>query len=546
MNNENDPIIAQLHVLRASFAEQLPEKIQEIETCLGELRVGDAAPDALKTLHFLIHKLTGSGATFGFSALSTAARALESTLMAIINGKAKLTAVHLKSLSEDAALVKHAAMFPDAEKDTAHTPIIPIQSGPITQSIFMVEDDELFAKDVALKIGPSGYTVRCFSNLTSFREAIKDAQPAAIIMDMMLPDGNGADAIADLRETNNLSLPVIFLSSHGDLSVRLKAVQCGGYAYLTKPLDINALVDTLDKATLQQKVKPYRVLIVEDSQALAMLYSHTLKAAGMITETVMDPMNIMATLASFVPELILMDVYMPGCTGLELATVLRQQEKYVSVPIVFLSGETDLNKQLGAMQLGGDDFLVKPIQPDHLVLAVSNRVSRYRILRSFMKRDSLTGLYNHTTTKEYLEYAMAVAKRRGTSLVFAMIDLDHFKSVNDTYGHATGDRVIKSLTRLLQQRLRKTDILGRYGGEEFAVVLIDTDMENACKVMENIRRDFSQIRQEGNGVGFTSTFSCGISAFPAYDSAVALNDAADKAMYDAKHRGRNRIAIANG
>lgn len=375
---------------------------------------------------------------------------------------------------------------------------------------------------------------------------MKKTQPAVISMDMMLPDGNGAEMIADMRNKGQISLPVIFLSANGDLTPRLKAVRCGGYAYLTKPLEINTLIDTLDNVTLQKEVKPYRILIVDDPPSLAMLYAHTLKGVGMITETITEPMDIMTTLTSFAPELILMDVYMPNCSGLELAAVLRQQEKYVSIPIVFLSGETDLNKQLDAMQPGGNDFLVKPIQPDHLVSAVTIRVNRYRILRSFMKRDSFTGLYNHTTTTEYLNHALELARRRGTSLVFAMIDPDHFKSVNDTYGHATGDRVIKSLTRLLQQRLRKTDIIGRYGGEEFAAVLVDADIDNAYKVIEKIRADLSQIHQECDGVAFTSTFSCGIAAFPAYDNPVALKDAADKAMYEAKHGGRNRIIIANG
>lgn len=548
--NPTDTIFLKLQELRASFAAQLPEKIQEIETHWSAVLSGDTTAGTLKTLHLLAHKLTGSGATFGFSAVSAAARVLEEALQGILENGATPTTEYLDLVTQHVSMLKYAMTMPDKVNDIATT--TPIQDSATAmadetanQLIFIIDDEEPFTRDLALKVSHSGYTVRFFLDLASFKEGMKHARPAAIIMDMMLPDGNGADAIAEMRDKDKLALPVIFLSANDDFQMRLKAIRCGGYAYFTKPMDINALVDTLDKATIHQKVKPYRVLVIDDSPSLAMLYSHTLKAVGMITETISDPMAIMDTLASFAPELILMDVYMPNCNGLELAAVLRQQEKYVSIPIVFLSGETDLDKQLDAMRLGGDDFLVKPIQPDHLISAVTTRTSRYRILRSLMKRDSLTGLYNHTTTTEYLNHALELARRRKASLVFAMIDIDRFKSVNDTYGHAAGDRVIKSLTRLLQQRLRKADIIGRYGGEEFAAVLVDADIDNAYKILEKIRVDFSQLHQECEGVAFTSTFSCGIAAFPTYDNPISLKDAADKAMYEAKHAGRNRVMIAD-
>jgi diguanylate cyclase (GGDEF)-like protein len=211
---------------------------------------------------------------------------------------------------------------------------------------------------------------------------------------------------------------------------------------------------------------------------------------------------------------------------------------------VFLSAETSLDKQLSAMSLGGDDFLIKPIQAEHLIRAVSSRAQRSRVLRSFMVRDSLTGLLNHTRTKEQLDFEVARARRQNGALSFAMIDIDHFKSVNDTYGHPVGDRVIKSLSRLLQQRLRKTDVIGRYGGEEFAVILPNTDGPSAVKVFDVIREGFAQIRQRAEREEFGVTFSCGVAPFPVYANSAALSVAADKALYQAKQGGRNRMMLA--
>ena len=152
---------------------------------------------------------------------------------------------------------------------------------------------------------------------------------------------------------------------------------------------------------------------------------------------------------------------MPNCHGKELAAAIRQENAYLPIPIVFLSAEDDTSKQLDVMTIGGDDFLVKPIHPEHLVAAVVTRAKRFRALRGLMVRDSLTGLLNHTTTNEQTKIELARARRIKNSLSFALLDIDHFERVNDQYGHPAGDRVIKSLSNLLKKRLRATDVIGR-------------------------------------------------------------------------------------
>jgi len=125
-----------------------------------------------------------------------------------------------------------------------------------------------------------------------------------------------------------------------------------------------------------------------------------------------------------------------------------------------------------------------------------------------------------------------------------MIDIDNFKRVNDSYGHMVGDRVIKSLARLLQQRLRKCDRIGRYGGEEFAVVLPNCDLDSAVNILEKIRTDFSELHYLYKGKEFSVTFSAGIAGFPDYESADLINQTADEALYKAKRDGRNRVVVA--
>ena len=198
------------------------------------------------------------------------------------------------------------------------------------------------------------------------------------------------------------------------------------------------------------------------------------------------------------------------------------------------------------MSLCGDDFLVKPIDAAHLVSAVTMRATRARFLRSLMIHDGLTGLLNHTAIKEELAREVIRSSRLNSPLSLAMVDIDFFKKVNDTYGHAAGDRVLKSLARLMKQRLRETDIVGRYGGEEFAVIMNDTDAASAAKVIDEIRTVFSRLLHLSHDKEFSVNFSCGIADLAHFSDAVSLSEAADKALYQAKQRGRNKVIVNSG
>ncbi|MBT3238945.1 MAG: diguanylate cyclase, partial [Rhodospirillaceae bacterium] len=303
------------------------------------------------------------------------------------------------------------------------------------------------------------------------------------------------------------------------------------------------IVDILDQMVISSTGEDFRILIVDDDSSTARYTQTILQSAGMIAEFITEPLKIMETLEDYSPELILMDLYMPDCNGQELAAVVRQEESFSGVPIVFLSGEADVDKQLVAMRAGGDDFLTKPIKSNHLISSISMRVRRFRMLRSQMVRDSMTGLLNHTTTHEFLDKEVARAHRGKSSLTVAALDIDHFKAVNDTHGHAIGDVVIKSLSRLLKQRLRGTDIIGRMGGEEFAAVLADTTAEQAFGILDKIRQDFAAITHKSDAGNFSVTLSCGIAEYPKHQTSSELLEESDKALYEAKHGGRNRIVL---
>ena len=412
-----------------------------------------------------------------------------------------------------------------------------------TKKVFIVSDEEKFIEECSLQVGYYGYATMAFRSFDAFLVGLSQTTPAAIIADLDLFKDEESHTHS-LKEYSSKSshIPMIMVSNKGDFESRLKSVQAGSIAFFTKPVNITLLLDKLDSIINSSIITdPSKVLVIDDSKTVSEFLKRTLTKAGMIVHVETNAEAGLAAIPSFNPDLILMDIYMPICDGEDLCRIIRQSEFFTSIPIVFLSSETDIQKQLSAMKIGADDFLTKDIDAQHLLTSISIRIQRHRVLSSFMIRDSLTGLLNHTTSKKQLDQMIIKSKNLKLPLVFAMIDIDHFKKVNDNYGHPTGDRVIKSLSRLLQKRLRKNDCIGRYGGEEFAVVLWDTNIENAQKILNQLRDDFSKIEHIHEGKIFYTTFSAGVADFPNYQDGFSISNAADKALYVAKNNGRNKV-----
>ena len=414
---------------------------------------------------------------------------------------------------------------------------------PLRKPIYILLQDHERAQRLSTQLEFFELSAMAFDSPGAFRQAMIERHPAAIVMEVDFAGPNQGLALAEEVQVGlEQKLPLLFFSQHEtDTPTRLAAVRAGGQAFLTGTLEVSSLMEKIEVLTCVAQYEPYKVLIIDDSRAQALHTERLLNSAGIITRTLTEPIQTMAELADFQPDLIILDMYMPTCTGTELAKVIRHNDRYVSVPIIYLSAEDDMDKQLDAMSEGGDDFLTKPIQPRHLITTVRNRAARARHLKARMVRDSLTGLFNHTHILQLLEDCTFRARRENRPLSFAMLDLDHFKRVNDCYGHPMGDRVIKSLALYLKQRLRKTDFIGRYGGEEFAIVMPDTDQESAYNVLNLIRQRFCEIHYPAQPNDLWCSFSAGVVQLHGESDSLKMASQADEALYFAKNNGRNQV-----
>ncbi len=546
-----DPLEQELEKLRAGFADRLPMRLQGMEDEWRALQDQGWRREGARALHRSVHGLVGTAGSLGFLSVAKTARRLERRLVALLEGAEDPTAEQQNEIGSWFARIHDAsredrggAMAPSAAKISVSQPAVAVEQRNL---IVVIEKEGPFADELSLQLGHFGFELQVLQNVGEVAEGTEGRRPAAVIMDLSSTTGDlvGAEAAGRVREVLGFEVPVVFVSNRSDIAARLDSVRAGCSGYFVKPINYSDVLETLDRIT-RREPEPYRILIVDDEPDAANYHSANLKAAGFETVTVTNPLNVTPHLVEFQPDLILMDVYMPGCSGVELAAVIRQEEAFVGVPIVFLSRETDRMKQIAALGQGGDDFFTKPVQPDQLVAAIAARAQRGRTLRLYMERDGLTGLLSHSRIIEQLEVAVRRADRTGGRLAVAMVDIDGFKQVNDSYGHLVGDQVLKALAYLLRQRLRLSDMLGRFGGDEYVVILPDTDGAAAVEKMEAIRQHFNAI-EHSTGLGqFSVTLSCGVAEFPTAATSLELIAAADDALYRAKRTGRNRVAVAGG
>lgn len=539
--DKNAEIALKLKALRDDYAARLPAEIQSLHVLASDLADPQLQRDSLDQLGRKLHKLAGSAGSFGFPELGKHAKTLE------LQAQSWLASNQL-----DVGLLRGFALALgalDGEVKGDSTQKVPLvsQSAPLKTNtlIYVLEDDVDVANEVCMTLRHFGHEVVHFATIAAAEVEVLRRPPNFMICDIIFTEEGREtpEAVAILQKKLPSPVPVIFVSTRSDFDAYQAAVRAGAVGYFEKPLDIIRLVDCFEYYLDRHRSVPYRVLIIDHDLALAEQFQRVLGSADIRAEISNNPQDIFELLQDFHPELILLDINLPGCKGVELAQVIRLNQDWLRVPITYLSAEQNAEKRAVAMDRVGDDCLTKPLSDSELISAVSVRAARSRQLSDALDRDSLSGLLKHSRIKEQVDVELNRVLRTGGHLSVVMLDLDHFKRVNDTYGHPAGDKVIKAIAHLLRQRLRKTDAVGRYGGEEFVAVLPRCSSEEARALMEDVRQRFHDIVFTVDQRSFNVTLSAGIAAYqPGIERADQLLQEADAALYRAKAEGRNRIA----
>ena len=297
-----------------------------------------------------------------------------------------------------------------------------------------------------------------------------------------------------------------------------------------------------------------RVLIVEDDTNIIQLIKQALDEEGYETATANSAVEGIHLIRSFKPHLVLTDQDMPGATGLEMLRELRRQLNYVA--LIFVSGRSDATLVAQALRAGADDYIRKPFRFEELLARVETCLRTHDLhtelmqanqkLQDMVERDYLTGLLNMRSMYDRIDGELKRATRFNRHLACVMIDMDHFKRVNDNNDHLFGSFVLKEAGMIIQKTMRDSDFAARYGGDEFLVVLTDTDQKGSLIFCERLREKVEQyLFTDGKGkIKLTISLGCAVTAIGQAVDARQLVRAADHALYRAKEGGRNRVEVS--
>lgn len=298
-----------------------------------------------------------------------------------------------------------------------------------------------------------------------------------------------------------------------------------------------------------------RILVVDDDVSNLRHAEEALAAEGYIIETATDGIQAVEKVRARPPDLLLLDVMMPKMNGLEVCRIVKSMSQDIFIPIILVTVQGDLDSKVMGLKLGADDYVAKPYNPLELrarvqsmlrIKALQDKVlSKRKDLEALSLTDDLTGLFNHRALQQRLKDEFMRAQRYNEPLSVLMVDVDHFKQINDQHGHLFGDFALIEIAKVMQKSVREIDVVARYGGEEFLVILPQTHFSGSLTVADRVWRAVGAEPLNNGNISAQVTVSIGISFYPNKNvtSVENLVSFADQALYQAKREGRNRICL---
>jgi len=297
------------------------------------------------------------------------------------------------------------------------------------------------------------------------------------------------------------------------------------------------------------------ILVADDEPVNLALIKRRLEWEHYRIETAEDGGQAVEAARRVLPDLIILDVMMPVLDGLQACRLLKEDPATRDIPVIFLSALDDTDTKVRGLVLGANDYVSKPFRVEELLARVSVAIrmklerdrlqQRVEVASEMSMTDALTGLLNRYGLHRALQRELAEARRYGRPLSCLLIDIDFFKAVNDTYGHAAGDGALQQAARVIADSVRGSDVVCRYGGEEFLVLAPETGVEGARALAEKIRQSFSARRFGDAGRVFPLTLSAGVAQLDPGESGNDMIARADEALYHAKQTGRDRVEAAS-
>ncbi|MEQ3649381.1 PleD family two-component system response regulator [Hyphomonas sp.] len=450
----------------------------------------------------------------------------------------------------------------------------------MTARVLVVDDIEANRRLLQAKLEAQYYTVMLAENGIEALSMVERSEPDIILLDVMMPGMDGYEVCRRLKEnpaTNHI--PVVMVTALNDVEDRVRGLEVGAEDFLTKPVDDFALMARMGALTrynavaseLRQrqasglragidgndgvhvKDQPARLFVVDDNPRTSTRIADTLRSGGHTAITLLEAGG-MKGLNELGVDILVLSMLSDRYDALKLCAHFKMNEATRSISILLICDPDDRQRAGKGLDLGASDVIFAPIEKQELLARVRTQARRTRYIEMLRDRvdrglelsviDQLTGLYNRRYMNNQLEQLMQRSLMGGRPVSVLMADIDHFKAVNDTYGHDAGDEVLQEMAKRLKTNSRVMDVVCRPGGEEFMVIMPDTPGDLACAAAERIRRSVAAepFTVSGGAREISITLSAGVSTIRgASDTIADLIKRADTALYQAKAAGRNRV-----
>ena len=472
--------------LRDAFIRQLPDRILAIQENWKSLAHGRWDTGGLSSLYDRLRELADLCRRHDVSQVGESLSSLESYFSTFVGSQDRPS---LGQLTEIDGLLR--ALRAAAGAARAALPAAAVDS----VAVFLLTRDPNGMSDLAEALRQSACETVTFSETDDLVAAVSEATPQAIVADTaLLPQLPPLSAtLIRLATHHEIRIPLVFISNSNALALRVEAMRAGGTAYFVRPFDDRAVAAQIRELARPKQEAPFRVLIVDDDRYQADFAATILRKAGMETSIVNEPLRVMDVLHEFEPELILMDIYMPEVDGIELTSIIREEPDFVAIPIVFLSGEQNPDKQLSALSVGGDDFITKPISPKHLVSIVTNRVRRSRAvdraerMQRAEEADRLGRLVRERVFFDRIAKVIDSERAPTEAQGLLCVELDRPTRLREQIGIGGVDSLAAQLGNVLLGELAPQDIMTKLGDSRFAVFVRRAAEQDVGALAERLR-----------------------------------------------------------
>ncbi len=452
--------------------------------------------------------------------------------------------------------------------------------------ILIVDDTPLNVKLLAAKLARDYYIVSTAENGKEALEKVAEEKPDLILLDVMMPELDGFETCRRLKgNPATAHIPVIIVTALSDVEDRVKGLAAGADDFLTKPINDIALMARI-RSLLRMKVlmdewrsreatalqlspevaealsdplnvRNCAVMIIDDTGADSEIIQRTLAPIASKITTVKSLKEARASLMAKPGDMVYCKLDLASEDGLEICPILRTEITTRHLPIVMIANPDNMEKVAKGLDLGANDYVLRPLDQNELFARTRTQLRHkrnYDRLRSGFEHnlmlalvDPLTGAFNRRYLDAHFPRFIKNARDRKKPLSVQLIDVDLFKKVNDTYGHPAGDIVLKEIAQRLTNSVRPSDFFVRWGGEEFLIIMPDTELHNAEKIAERVRTRVSEtpVMLAAEPKGLTITISIGVAVTYPHEEETPEDvfDRADAAVLQAKQAGRNRVVV---